>query len=439
MNTSVFLIFILSSSFNIIDCKTFSIMKSLELGVEFAEAAVSFALNSKLQHVDIIVCNLNQVSLDIIMRKFQESLVSTAVYRTIPKTTIKNSLVIHCDDGKFNFTSETLDSNGFHTFIIQNTSRVEIETTFKELWSQNIHHVALITQIQVFTFTAFQEGKCFDFTANLHSKFINGSWSPPISIPKRFDNLHNCPIKANAMENSPIVFKKRVQGETFEFDGIEVVFIREIAKSLNFHIDIESCDTDHGTIDDDNKTFTGTIRHAITGNADLILGSFYLTNLRSKFLTATQTYRFDWIRVVRLRDAPYTPIENLLRPFNLWLTLAVLFMLVSGCLSMILIRCFKISDASLTHLLNVLEVFLGGSQTRLPTRNFLRILFISFAFVCLIIRTIYQGSLFAIMQTEDRKTGITSIDEMVDKKFTFYVSTSFAQQTKDLKYKFHER
>jgi hypothetical protein len=58
---------------------------------------------------------------------------------------------------------------------------------------------------------------------------------------------------------------------------------------------------------------------------------------------------------------------------------------------------------SSTQLLNIVDVLLGGFQANLPKTNFTKILFISFAFFCIIIRTIQQGSMFKLMQSEDLK------------------------------------
>ena len=129
------------------------------------------------------------------------------------------------------------------------------------------------------------------------------------------------------------------------------------------------------------------------------------------------------MQIVAPLHSPYSPIENLMRPFNVWLFVALVGILFTGSVAIFFLRKLKIQDKSLGTSLNLIVIFFGGSQTKLPTKTSLR--------------TLYQASLFAIMQIEETKPGITPVDEMVDKKFKFFLTTSFGQQTNDLK--FHQR
>ena len=47
----------------------------------------------------------------------------------------------------------------------------------------------------------------------------------------------------------------------------------------------------------------------------------------------------------------------------------------------------------------------------------------NFVLFCLVQRTLYQGSLFKFLQSDVRGKEIESLDEMVDKKYIFYMQS----------------
>lgn len=57
----------------------------------------------------------------------------------------------------------------------------------------------------------------------------------------------------------------------------------------------------------------------------------------------------------------------------------------------------------------------------LPRRNFARFILALYLLFCLIIRTAYQGKQFEFLQKEIRPANVRSIDEMIQKDFTFYI------------------
>lgn len=341
------------------------------------------------------------------------------------------------DFNKFIFSNHL----SYFVMVFETISPMDIETVFKLLWLKKISNVNILlypgNSPQMLTFMPFKHGKCHDMSPIVINEFTDGFWSSNNFFPEKFRNMHMCKIKANAMENAPIVIKTTFSNGSYVLDGVEITLIKEIAESLNFQIDIESSDTDHGLVFEENNTASGNIRHAISGDADMVLGSYYLRDNRAKFLSYTQVYRLDPTLVVGAQNPAFTPLEKLMRPFDFWLLVSLSVMLIMSFTSMFLMRYFKLCEGSEMQLINIVVVFLGGSQTSVPKSDPLRVLFITFAFFCIIIRTIYQGSLFTLMQTDDRTKGITSIDEMVERGFTFFVTGSFGQTTKEMK--FHHR
>lgn len=52
----------------------------------------------------------------------------------------------------------------------------------------------------------------------------------------------------------------------------------------------------------------------------------------------------------------------------------------------------------------------------------------------MILRSIYQGRVYNIMKSSDRKPDVASIDEMIEQDFDFYLYETLAARTKDFKF-----
>lgn len=72
----------------------------------------------------------------------------------------------------------------------------------------------------------------------------------------------------------------------------------------------------------------------------------------------------------------------------------------------------------------MLNAIFGGAQEIEPRENFSRFLLMMFIIFCLVIRTLYTGSLYRFLQSDIHHSEVESIDEMIEKDFKFYVSTS---------------
>jgi hypothetical protein len=368
--------------------------------------------------------------------------VMTSVESFKTSTKIKFSIIFCETFNDFEIIDRQVTPENFHFdgyFLIVTTAKLEADEIFLRLWSKFIHKVLVfdLESSQLSTFDPFVGGKCNQITSKVINSFINGSWSTNQFFPSDFKNLQNCKIKVSAMDNAPIVIKTMLANGSYTLDGIEVKLIRELGKSLKFEADIESIDKNHGLVFENNSTATENIRHAITGNADLILGSYYLTSTRSKHLTPTYTYRIDETKIVVAKSPKYSPLEKLLRPFNWILFLAVLLTVLVGVLITFVIQKLTKPKKSSVHPINVIVVFFGGSQRSLPGQVSLRILFVAFSFFCIVIRTVYQGSLFTFMQIDDHKKGLNTLDQMVQANYHFHVGENFGLTTKNAS--FHNR
>lgn len=127
----------------------------------------------------------------------------------------------------------------------------------------------------------------------------------------------------------------------------------------------------------------------------------------------------------------YDGYEKLVLPFDgsTWFWTAFTFALAFATVAIAKVskpleNFVKESFAS-TPSLNIVGAFFGISQIKIPSKSFARYVFINLIIFSLIIRTAYQGVMFEFLQKEMRKPTVTSIDEMIEQNFTFYMSRGY--------------
>jgi hypothetical protein len=121
----------------------------------------------------------------------------------------------------------------------------------------------------------------------------------------------------------------------------------------------------------------------------------------------------------------YTNFEKLLLPFDTttWILLLVTFLVISGVIFLMKfipkkIKKIFIGSGNKTPGFNVVRIFFGIGQTRLPDESILRFILIFFVFFWLILRTCYQSKLFEFITADMRKPAPRTLDELIERDFT---------------------
>lgn len=131
----------------------------------------------------------------------------------------------------------------------------------------------------------------------------------------------------------------------------------------------------------------------------------------------------------------YSEYEKLLMPFDFftWALIASTFVTTFTTILILYfvkrsLRDFIIGSNVRTPTLNVLQIFFGISQVTLPRRNFARFLTVSFVLFCMVIRTAWQGKMYEFMQKDISKPEIQTVEEMIEKGYTFYMEKWFVSK-----------
>lgn len=192
----------------------------------------------------------------------------------------------------------------------------------------------------------------------------------------------------------------------------------------------------------ENGTSTGAMKMVINNEADLTIGMYTITYLRTRFMsTSTSYYSVPFILIVP-PGVPFNSFEKLFRPFQfeVWAMLMVAF-----CTAVVVVTVVKFQSTSIRNFvfgskntspyLNIVNVFVGGSMQTLPSRNFARSLLMMFVLFSIVKRTLYQGALFQFLQSDERNKEVQSIDELVAKHFKVHMMPSSIEHTQNMKFK----
>ena len=123
----------------------------------------------------------------------------------------------------------------------------------------------------------------------------------------------------------------------------------------------------------------------------------------------------------------YTPYEKFILPFDIqtWILLFVTFM-ITFLTIVIINRLSKTTQTIVygvnvaTPIWNVLRIFFGISQTKLPSKKFSRFILMMFIFFCLIFRTCFQSKFFEFMTSEPRYPPPKTIYELRERHYKLY-------------------
>ena len=340
--------------------------------------------------------------------------------------------------------SERFDYGGFYLIVLTNGMIQEIQQIFTLLWSIFIYNVNILVEdndgnISMITFMPFKENECGQTTPTIINSYEVqfSSWKSQTYFPRKINNLFKCPIKIAIFETPPFVSKS-----AGKISGSDIELVNGLAEALNFKVDSNFMTEpgSWGTIYD-NGTSTGALRKVIDGDIDITVGGWYLTQLRIKYMSNSESYFAMPLILVIPPGAQLTAFGKLFRPFHNIVWIVLILTLLFGVLIIFIINLqsneikrFIFGMETSKPYFNMLIALAGGSQTVLPSRNFARFLLMIFLLFCLVIRTLYQGALFQFLQIDDREKEAQTIDELMDKGFDFYMYPSFQDLSQHLKF-----
>lgn len=332
-------------------------------------------------------------------------------------------------------TSGVFLTTGQFLLVMVSGKLNETNEMFKMLWKKQIFNVVAVYddsegKVLVETFTPFREGSCDPKTMIVNEfkdgKFLQGSENLYLD---RMENLHQCPVRiATSTTSRPYVIATPQQDDGYKLNGGAVELIRTLASALNFKLDFTYIGLEGFLYP--NGSSAGVWRALQDATADLALSNWWIKNHRLKYFDSTTSFTSESLIFVVPQGRTLAPLEKLIYPFNRRVWFFIVAIAFSGALVIFIIqqqrksiRTFVFGRNVRRPFMNMLTGYVGSSQNILPRRNFARFLLMMFLIYSMVIRTLYQGSYFQLMQSNRRHKEVQSIAEMIEKDFELFVET----------------
>lgn len=329
------------------------------------------------------------------------------------------------------FSQENFSFSGFYLIVTKSEFKLEVAKVFKLVWTLMVFNFNVLVydksgNISLYTFMPFNDGSCNNTSPVKINEFQSGEWRKNIFFPLKFKNLHECEIRVGTYESAPGLILKVLNNVT-SIHGFEGNLFKEIAKQLNFTMDIEVVNYGGGSVFE-NGSATGLVEKIMQRKFDLIMSLLSSNYLRNIYLTPTKSYYVDKMIVIIPNDRLLDPFLKLFYVFDLriWMTLFAVFAVSIAIFRVTKVLFPKFSQLFLneirTPFLSLITAFVGGSESRTPKKDFPRILFAMFLLFFMVMRSIYIGGLFNILKKEIRVNQINSIDDINRLHYTFYIT-----------------
>lgn len=329
--------------------------------------------------------------------------------------------------------------NGFYLIVLIRGEIPEIKEIFQHLWKIQIFNVNVMYDatngtIVVKTFAPFSNKQCNKTKPKLinefkNSKFVNGVED---FFPQKMENLHKCSIRVSISNNSePFSIVEYSPEGNLKITGQDIDFIHALAENMNFRINYSFV----GPVGFffENGSSDGPLRALLDGNADFSVSTWFLKIHRLKYFDSSTSYISESIRFIVPPGTEFTAFEKIVFPFqlSLWILILTCFVIAIVVIFVVKRRPMKVQNfvfgAKVKHpYLNILIGFIGETQRVTPRRNFARFMLMMFLMYSLVIRSLYQGSFFKLMQSNKQHKKVQSVEEMIKKNFKFYVPSGIA-------------
>lgn len=268
-----------------------------------------------------------------------------------------------------------------------------------------------------------------NFTNELNVKFDD-------LFPSRQFKFTKCPLFVSTFSFDPYVIIRTSNGST-TFDGIDVIIVREIAKTLNLvPIFMLAPDKKNRGIIFPNGTATGAIKMVLDGDANMTVGTYALSVERVNAMAYTKSYsQTAFIFAFKESIELVTPLARLMSPFQDIVWISIAFLLIVSTFIILLTKKLSLRQRHFiigghinrTPILNMVNALIGNaiSNPRMAHGQsfgvFSRTLCILWLFFWLVVRNSYQGSLYETLQNQRVKSPFDAVEKVRMSNANIYI------------------
>ncbi|XP_058063397.1 uncharacterized protein LOC131213384 [Anopheles bellator] len=333
------------------------------------------------------------------------------------------------------------DPSGRYLIVLTEDAVASVlDRIFAELFELNIINVNVLvperSRVAAYTYHPFSPGFCRIARAHLVA-----TWWPSNPLgrtrvrsvdlyPLRLTTFHNCTLRVGSFEVKPYtVLVPKVDGH-LELGGFEGDLLRLLSQRLQFRVNITESpgQVQWGTIGPKGNS-TGTMKLVQDELVDLAIACMAVDPTRNLYLQPGAIHYTSRILFAVPQGRAYTAFEKLFRPFRTdsWLALAA-SLVGAAALVMALARSSRPvraivygSDGVRMTPLHALYMFYGGAVAAVPSRNFGRTLFALWLLATLVLRSLYQGSLYRYLQRSAYYPPLVSLQQVYESSLELHM------------------
>lgn len=255
------------------------------------------------------------------------------------------------------------------------------------------------------------------------NRFIKSTmrWENSKFYPNKYENFHGCNLSVGVIKNSIQTLATTFKDGTIQVKGYSHDVVDALAKFYNFKM---------------NYKLYEVVEEAVNKSEVDIFAITTIMEFSDDVITS-HSYLYDFYSLFVPPGELYSSLEKMFIMFDAGLWIAITVTLFG---SIVVIQIINFASTKIQNLvygrevqtptLNLVSIFLNGGQHKMPTQNFARFIAINFAFWTLVIRTCYQSELYKYLQKDIRKQEVQTINEMIQKGFTFYGDGAFVLDMK---------
>lgn len=345
-------------------------------------------------------------------------------------------------DGRHSFgqflehMDERFDTSGIFWVVLHDPSNPRkpgdqyrlLQHIMETLWRKHILYVFVFVidqqgAVQLYSFFPYGENACGFVEPVLLD------WRKDSLFRSRLQQFYGCPLRVGTFENRPfIAIVKDGQGHS-QLRGIEGNLVNILSKRLNFSLTIvlPPNDDQWGHLERDGNN-TGLMKLLTDGSVDFGISSIGLNSKRVELLSPGDFHFITDMIFAVPSGRSYSAFEKLFLPLSMetWYAICgfVVFALINITIATIQrkgMRAFVFGEDNGAPALNLINVLFGGSLVRCPRRTFARALLMMWILCTLIIRTVYQGSLYKYLQAPKNYSAPSTIDAIQHEGLYFYM------------------
>uniref|UniRef100_A0A3F2ZEN0 Uncharacterized protein n=1 Tax=Phlebotomus papatasi TaxID=29031 RepID=A0A3F2ZEN0_PHLPP len=333
-------------------------------------------------------------------------------------------------------SSEKFDFSGYYTVVLTNVQKnytdiiTRILNDCWELYIVNVNVVSYdpynIQRAFVHTYFPYTYQHCGQVKPVITGVFKNNSFLRNITIfPNKVDNFHKCNLTIGTLDYEPFIMITTLGDGTHYLNGFEGFIARALSKRLNFSTIIKTHYERWGIVDGLNST--GLCGMLYRSEVNFTIGAFPASDAYDSSISSTITYFITPLILIIPPGSPIGAMEKLLFPFQLssWTCLSACFILSAIVVSITKFikpqtRAFIIGQGNNIPFTNTINIFLGGTLSMTPRRNFARFLMMLWILCSIVLRGSYQGALFRFLKSQKNVSIVDTLPKMIEKDVKIY-------------------